>query len=188
MRYQSPSIERILGYQPEALLGANVFALVHPGRSREPSASARRRSQSTQLHPHGTIPVSPPERTWRLFDAVGRNLLHDKTIAGIVINSRDITERQQTAQQLHLHTAALTAAANSIIIATIDGSSSGSTRRSRRSRLRAEEVIGENPRKLKSGTHPPEFYARMWATIRAATSGAANSSTAGKTVRSTTRT
>jgi PAS domain S-box-containing protein len=30
----------------------------------------------------------------------------------------------------------------------------------------AEEVIGRNPRVLKSGRHSPEFYANMWATIR----------------------
>jgi PAS domain S-box-containing protein len=30
----------------------------------------------------------------------------------------------------------------------------------------AEEVIGQNPRVLKSGRHRPEFYAAMWATIK----------------------
>lgn len=30
------------------------------------------------------------------------------------------------------------------------------------------ELIGQNPRLLKSGRHPPEFYARMWQTILAA--------------------
>jgi len=30
----------------------------------------------------------------------------------------------------------------------------------------AEEVIGKNPRILKSGRHPPEFYATMWAAIK----------------------
>jgi PAS domain S-box-containing protein len=30
------------------------------------------------------------------------------------------------------------------------------------------ELIGQNPRILKSGRHPPEFYARMWQTILAA--------------------
>src|SRR5581483_2581358 len=29
------------------------------------------------------------------------------------------------------------------------------------------ELIGQNPRLLKSGRHPPEFYARMWQTILA---------------------
>ncbi len=30
---------------------------------------------------------------------------------------------------------------------------------------RAEEVLGQNPRMLKSGEHPPDFYADLWATI-----------------------
>ena len=29
----------------------------------------------------------------------------------------------------------------------------------------AEEAIGGNPRLLKSGQHPPGFYANLWATI-----------------------
>ncbi|MBJ6800628.1 PAS domain S-box protein [Geomonas propionica] len=29
----------------------------------------------------------------------------------------------------------------------------------------AEEVLGENPRIVKSGWHPPEFYAEMWQTV-----------------------
>jgi len=30
----------------------------------------------------------------------------------------------------------------------------------------AAEAVGQNPRVLKSGRHPPEFYAEMWATIK----------------------
>jgi PAS domain S-box-containing protein len=30
IRYESPSIERVLGYKPEELLGGNVFNYVHP--------------------------------------------------------------------------------------------------------------------------------------------------------------
>lgn len=31
---------------------------------------------------------------------------------------------------------------------------------------RREEVVGQTPRILKSGQHPPEFYAQMWETLR----------------------
>src|SRR5579871_1474635 len=30
IRYQSPSIERVLGYKPEELIGCNAFEFVHP--------------------------------------------------------------------------------------------------------------------------------------------------------------
>ena len=32
---------------------------------------------------------------------------------------------------------------------------------------RRDEVVGQNPRVLKSGEHPPEFYEQMWATLSA---------------------
>src|SRR5262249_32031393 len=38
--------------------------------------------------------------SWRLFEGVATNLLADPTVAGVVINSRDITERTQTAVSL----------------------------------------------------------------------------------------
>ena len=34
IRYQSPATERVLGYSPEELVGANVLEIVHPERSR----------------------------------------------------------------------------------------------------------------------------------------------------------
>ncbi|MCX6914435.1 MAG: PAS domain S-box protein, partial [Verrucomicrobia bacterium] len=40
------------------------------------------------------------EGTWRALEATARNLLDDPNVAGVVVNSRDITERQQLEQQL----------------------------------------------------------------------------------------
>ncbi len=38
--------------------------------------------------------------TWRCFEAVGNNLLDDPGVEGIVINSRDITERKVLEKKL----------------------------------------------------------------------------------------
>jgi signal transduction histidine kinase len=47
------------------------------------------------------------DRSWRIFEAAGRNLLHDPAIAGIVVNSRDITERVAAEDALRRSEAAL---------------------------------------------------------------------------------
>ncbi len=78
----------------------------------------------------------------------------------------DVTERRLAEAELGLRSAALEAAANTVIITDQDGiicwvnraftSLTGYT---------ADEVIGKNPRLLNSGVHDAEFYRQMYETI-----------------------
>jgi PAS domain S-box-containing protein len=72
------------------------------------------------------------------------------------------------AEQLRLFSTALQSAANAIVITNFEGAiqwvNSAFTKLTGYS---ADEVMGQNPRILKSGQHPPEFYAALWKTARA---------------------
>lgn len=101
IRYESPSIERILGYKPEDLAGKSVFDFVHP--------DDRQRVMKV-FEKHLAIPgsITPLELrfrhndgSWRTLEATGNNLLQEPEVAGIVVNSRDITERKRTEDVLH---------------------------------------------------------------------------------------
>ena len=101
IRYESPSIERILGYKPEDMTGKNAFDFVHPDD---------RPRLLAIFQEHLSIPgsIAPIELrfrhgdgSWRTLEATGNNLLHEPGVAGIVINSRDITERKRTEDVLH---------------------------------------------------------------------------------------
>ncbi|HKT68963.1 MAG TPA: PAS domain S-box protein [Terriglobales bacterium] len=101
IRYQSPSIERILGFSPEELLERNAFDLVHPDDRARVMAIFQE-----HLPVHGSIaPIELRFRhkdgSWRTLEATGNNLLHEPGVAGIVVNSRDITERKRTEDVLH---------------------------------------------------------------------------------------
>ena len=98
--YESPSVDRTLGYDVNELIGRNVFGLVHPEdrqrvmlafnevvRHRDISLSVECRF----LHKDGS---------WRMLDATGSNQLDNPSINGIVVNSRDITERRRTQELL----------------------------------------------------------------------------------------
>ncbi len=78
----------------------------------------------------------------------------------------DVSERERAAAQLRLQSAALQAAANTIVITddrgTIQWVNDAFTRTTGYTR---EEAVGNNPRVLKSGKHPREFYEQMWKTI-----------------------
>ena len=95
MRYQSPSIGRVLGYAPEALIGRNAFELVHP----EDAAPVAEAIQRALANPGA--PVSAEYRIrhqndqWRTFHSLGRSISGKADEGYIVVNSRDITETRQ---------------------------------------------------------------------------------------------
>ncbi|MDX6385391.1 MAG: hypothetical protein QOK48_2964 [Blastocatellia bacterium] len=80
----------------------------------------------------------------------------------------DISESLRTDQLLHLQSAALEAAANSIVIADENGIiiwvNAGFSRTTGYS---FAEAVGQNPRMLKSGEQDSAYYEQMWATILA---------------------
>ncbi|MGA7160788.1 MAG: PAS domain S-box protein [Bacteroidota bacterium] len=79
---------------------------------------------------------------------------------------QDITERKLAEQTQRLHSRALEAAANAIIITDREGKIiSVNPAFSRFTGYSASEVIGKNPKILNSGTQPESFYKNLWETI-----------------------
>ena len=89
--YQSPSIERALGYRPEDLLGQDLFLLVHP----DDVPAARARFQEAILGAgkpvNGEFRVRRKDGGWRTFAAVGTSLTGE---GQFLINSRDVTDQR----------------------------------------------------------------------------------------------
>jgi len=102
IQYESPSVLHLLGYSAESLIGSNVFSVVHPA-DRDPVYQQFALVVENSTH----VPsVSRPYRlrardgSWRWFESTAKNLLHDPLVGGIVINSRDVSERRDTEAQL----------------------------------------------------------------------------------------
>ncbi len=89
--YQSPSIERALGYRPEELLGKDLFLLVHP----DDVAQARLRFQESILNAGksvvGEFRIRHKNGNWRYFSAVGTSVTGE---AQVIVNSRDVTDQR----------------------------------------------------------------------------------------------
>ena len=95
IRYESPSVARMLGYDPNALVGTNAFDLIHPDDLTQ-IASAFMEGLGTPGFLHrGEYRLRHCSGEWRHIEIVTRYLLEDPVIAGIIINGRDITERKQ---------------------------------------------------------------------------------------------
>ena len=96
IRYASPSHERILGWRPDELVGLDVMSMI---------AAEDRSAVRQALRCAGEqIPFEYRFRhkggTWRLVESCARDLSHLPGVGGLVVNSRDITERQRTEDRL----------------------------------------------------------------------------------------
>jgi nitrogen fixation negative regulator NifL len=94
IRYESPSIERILGYKPEELVGSNAFEFVHPDDVARVQQIFRNVLKQADRTDSDVFRVCHKDGSWRMFEGIARNLLHDPAIRAVIVNSRDITDRK----------------------------------------------------------------------------------------------
>ena len=87
-------------------------------------------------------------------------------IVGTEAVVRDITERKQVEDESRLLKAALEATANAIVVTNRDGKIQWTNAAfTALTGYCLEEIVGQTPRVLRSGSHPAEFYKGMWETI-----------------------
>ena len=83
-------------------------------------------------------------------------------------SKKEIELRKLTEEQLHIFSLAIKQSPASIVITDPGGNiEEVNPKFLELTGYRKEEVIGKNPRVLKSGQHPPEFYKELWSTIKA---------------------
>lgn len=102
--YESPSVERVLGYAPQEMVGCNVFDFVHPDDVDHVKDVFDRVGGGTGVTASFELRFRHKNGSWRLLEAVGKNLLNDPSVGGIVVNARDTTERKEAEERL-LHDA-----------------------------------------------------------------------------------
>ena len=100
IRFVSPSATRVFGYDPASMIRQTVTDLLHP-EDRERAATFFR---DAALAPGVTGPVEwrfrQPDGSWLHAEILATNLLRDGTVKGIVLNTRDVSERRRLEEQL----------------------------------------------------------------------------------------
>lgn len=97
--YMNPATER-LGYQPETQLETNAFDWIHPDDMERALTLFAEILEIPGAHPPIEFPVPHADGSWRYFEHLVNNKLDDPSIEGIVVSSRDITERKALEERL----------------------------------------------------------------------------------------
>jgi two-component system NtrC family sensor kinase len=104
----------------------------------------------------------------RVFERYSRPQFIDGVAEGRVWCFRDITERRRTEREMQRLSQAVAQSPASIVITDIAGAIEFvNPCFTRVTGYQAEEVLGRNPRILKSGLTPPAFYEELWTTLAA---------------------
>lgn len=120
VNYLSPSVKRILGYEPEARLGKKVLKLIHSEDLTKAENLWSRANRSPAVNLKTQLRLRHADRTWREFEVIVNNLLAEPSVAGIVATCRDISDRIQAEQQLRVLEIAVEQSIDGIAIADIE--------------------------------------------------------------------
>ena len=95
VRYESPSVEKVLGYSSVDIVGKNFFEYIHP----DDIANTIHIFTNTIQNPDKALSIEfrcrHKDGSWRIIEAISKKFIDYAETARIVVNSRDITERKR---------------------------------------------------------------------------------------------
>lgn len=96
LRYVSPSISTVLGYDERRATGRNVLDYIHPAdieRIRQLLRREGRLCPDSEVAHHVTYRILHRDGAWRHHEATVKDLVKASQMEGILVNYRDVTER-----------------------------------------------------------------------------------------------
>ncbi len=99
-RYVSPSVEKVLGYSAEEAVRRYPLGEVHPEDKEEVTAAFDRCLQNPDELTTVQFRLRHQDGSWRYLESVANSQLANPALRGIVLNSRDITDRKRAEKTL----------------------------------------------------------------------------------------
>lgn len=91
IRYVSPSVEFVMGYDRSTLFGTNVLDYVHPDSRRDVAREIAAPDPGTPDAPPLKVWVRHADGSYRYLECIASDYREDSRVGGAVINSRDVT-------------------------------------------------------------------------------------------------
>jgi PAS domain S-box-containing protein len=100
VRYHSESVRRVLGYDPAELIDGDPLTLVHPDDRERVGRFVAEAALRPGVTAAETWRVRHRDGTWLHSETVAANLLEDPNVRGLVLNTRDVSDRKELEAQL----------------------------------------------------------------------------------------
>lgn len=157
----NPACERMLGVDMDLIINSSIYDYIHPDYKEMIRLRAEEKIpgkyEALLVRSNGT--VFPAE--------IEANYIAIKGKMFRVAAIRDITERKRTEEQINKFMAAITQSPAAIAITSTNGNIEYvNPQFTKITGYSFEEVIGKNPRILKSGHTNPEVYTELWNTLK----------------------
>ncbi|MFB6227569.1 MAG: PAS domain S-box protein [Halobacteriales archaeon] len=101
-QYVAPSVERVLGYDPEEMVGETAWEYVHPDDRTDVIETFDHGVADSDATPIVEYRARHADGSWHWMEAHGNNQLDNPAVEGYIINIRNVTERRERQQQLAL--------------------------------------------------------------------------------------
>ncbi len=95
IRYESPSVEKVLGYPAAELIGKNLLDYIHPDDSTNTYYSFTHAIQNSGVTAPIEFRCRHKDGSWRILEAISQKFLDTTADTRIMVNCRDITERKR---------------------------------------------------------------------------------------------
>jgi diguanylate cyclase (GGDEF)-like protein/PAS domain S-box-containing protein len=100
IRYHTPSVERVLGYGEDELVGVRLTELMEPDDADRVRGFFADVCDAPALQMPRDLPLRRKDGTVCQLESVFNNLLGLATVDGVVVTARDVTERRALEEQL----------------------------------------------------------------------------------------
>ncbi len=102
--YYSPASQRVLGFAPASRLGGDGFEAVHERDRPQLQALFGELLDKPGKSLNAEYRMRHADGSWRMLESSLTNLLHNPAVCGVVVNSRDVSDRKRAEDRL-LHDA-----------------------------------------------------------------------------------
>ncbi len=162
--YVSPSIERIVGYTPEDLIGKNFFAFMYPDDRPILTEALAHLGQKDFSFLEYRYYAKDGSLRW--VRSSTKPIVQNGSMIGGIGSLTDITDRKKDEEELLKLSRAVEQSPVSIVITNLDGNIEyANPKATETTGYELHELLGKNPRVLKSGETNSMEYEKLWKTI-----------------------
>jgi diguanylate cyclase (GGDEF)-like protein/PAS domain S-box-containing protein len=163
--FVNPLWLKTMGYTMDDLQKLTIFDILYPSCMSYCKELFLKVMSGESIYGLETTFVTKDGRRVDIEGSVNPRLIDGKVVASHAI-FRDVTERKRAAEEMKKLSTAVEQSSDWILITDREGNVEYVNKAVEQiTGYKKEEIIGQNPRILKSGKHDEKFYKKMWDTI-----------------------